>query len=1364
MKASRRQRTDTPNTSLALGNRAFRNGDYSEAVRQYLDAWRRTPGLGRMMAENFLAARREYREKRNESEEVQIAVSGWAQTPQAAGRVYTLAERFAQVGPVEIIGCILSGAGQDAWEALRSVAIPLHTFTVDKASDFFERALKFVVKHPYDVVHLSTPQSANVFIGILYKMVWDAKVIVNIFTDNYADFIQEMTDSGNQLILDIEKIPSLESLNDAAWGEIAARLAKEFDGFTISNSPVSATSEYAKQFAVLVCTSIDQELNARLRDKPGMQIVFIDEKVSEGFQLPAALEDIESRLQHLHPEDGPGQGQTDRPDSPRTGLALLVAGIPTGDIPDEADALAPAANSNLTAILQRIRPNPSGGPGQRQEFPWVCLDARAVAACRLSRQAADTRENPSTRMEILERPVLQQVCERAYPLLGSARKGILDAGDRSPGLDSLLLAKPVGETLRFIKNFDFERENKFLAGIEAYQKKTGEQVKNTFVSIIMPAYNREGYIERAINSVISQRHIHWELLVIDDGSDDKTVEVVKRFQDDPRIRLHTEKHRGVSAARNTGLNRAKGVYVFYLDSDNVWYPGFLDVMITALLYTKKRLGYSAISILNSDKKIFGYRGEPFDWNHCFDSNYIDLNSFCHDRNFFLEYGGFDEKLRRMVDWDLILRYTKYNDPFFAPFLGCEYTDDKTDLSRITLSEPFAFMKVIQEKNRYSANDNAAISKNLKLRFSIKVSVSCENTSCSADYAYAENMRVSLEKLGHSVVIDFLGKWYVRQANDDDVVIVLRGATRYFPRPGQINILWHVSEPDHVSYSEYESYHYVYIASHSYAAFLKTFIDTNIKILPCCTAETGSVALNAHPTVNDKMLVIGNPTDTAVCFVKEALGRGVAVEVYGTSWENHIDKKHILGISIPRKISSSLYATYTVILYVHDRESHLFGFVSSTVFDIIAAGGFLVSDGIPSASLFFGDNIHHVENVADDDFLNTRHSNPVREKLFDFMTKYHSFDARVAVIQNDVFRFLGLEQPAADRSEETLVKTNENSSNVGLLLKKDDTSSTASAFIRLLSPLTTELARSKILVERIDTVQTENIDKFSAVIVQAGALSDMAAAKVLVSRLKTNAQQLYLDVDSEALWSTASEYEEQGGSNQISHFLMHNATHVWFSTAALAERFQANCNSLSVLPDSLDQRIWGKYPTRKTDNSLSKKLKILCRITRENRRAFDDVLAALDSLYTLYPGRFAVTAIGCLENLPEKEWLAVVSPPNDAQSYPKFIEWLDALHEFDIAIEPLADTPFDRLKSDIRLLEYAGLGLAIICSNVQAHKNSIDKKFVIPCENTQEHWEAVIASVLNGANLHDIVEKFSNYIRNQRSSESVASHMLHRLLQ
>lgn len=192
------------------------------------------------------------------------------------------------------------------------------------------------------------------------------------------------------------------------------------------------------------------------------------------------------------------------------------------------------------------------------------------------------------------------------------------------------------------------------------------------VSIVMPVFNREEIVGEAIESVLAQTYRNFELLIVDDGSKDDSVAVVKTFQD-PRIRLiELPYNRGVSAARNAGLREAEGAFIAYIDSDNVWSPDYLSVMLDAFRQqpeaTSAYAGQEVWEYLPGvDRDEFRFvRMAPFNRSRLEHRNFIDLNVFMHRRESYAAFGGFNESMRRLVDWELILRYTVQRPPVFLP--------------------------------------------------------------------------------------------------------------------------------------------------------------------------------------------------------------------------------------------------------------------------------------------------------------------------------------------------------------------------------------------------------------------------------------------------------------------------------------------------------------------------------------------------------------------------------------------------------------------------------------------------------------------------------------------------------------------------
>ncbi len=124
---------------------------------------------------------------------------------------------------------------------------------------------------------------------------------------------------------------------------------------------------------------------------------------------------------------------------------------------------------------------------------------------------------------------------------------------------------------------------------------------NGVVSVIIPVYNRENYIEECLSSVINQTYKALEIIIVDDGSTDRTFELCEAAKSgDDRIILIKGDHGGVSAARNKALDVATGEYVIFVDSDDVIYPGAIESLVKGFESTDASVG--GIGIANISEK------------------------------------------------------------------------------------------------------------------------------------------------------------------------------------------------------------------------------------------------------------------------------------------------------------------------------------------------------------------------------------------------------------------------------------------------------------------------------------------------------------------------------------------------------------------------------------------------------------------------------------------------------------------------------------------------------------------------------------------------------------------------------------------
>lgn len=188
------------------------------------------------------------------------------------------------------------------------------------------------------------------------------------------------------------------------------------------------------------------------------------------------------------------------------------------------------------------------------------------------------------------------------------------------------------------------------------------------VSVIIPTYNRLSMLKEAVESVLAQDYEDFELIVVDDGSTDGTSEAMKQYGKRVRILEHTE-NRGVSAARNRGILHARGKYVAFLDSDDLWGKGKLNIQAAflddnphyPLCYTDE-IWIRRGKRVNPMKKHSKYSGWIFE--KCLPLCIISPSSAMMRKNLFSKVGLFDEALPVCEDYDFWLRVSARFPIFF----------------------------------------------------------------------------------------------------------------------------------------------------------------------------------------------------------------------------------------------------------------------------------------------------------------------------------------------------------------------------------------------------------------------------------------------------------------------------------------------------------------------------------------------------------------------------------------------------------------------------------------------------------------------------------------------------------------------------
>lgn len=135
---------------------------------------------------------------------------------------------------------------------------------------------------------------------------------------------------------------------------------------------------------------------------------------------------------------------------------------------------------------------------------------------------------------------------------------------------------------------------------------------NNLVSIITPSYNSSQFIQETIDSVLSQAYVNWEMIIVDDVSTDNSIEIINQYiKNDSRIKLiQLENNSGAAVARNTAIENAKGKYIAFLDSDDIWKKDKLEKQIKFMQNYDSSFSYSAYDLINEEGKSLNTIKDP----------------------------------------------------------------------------------------------------------------------------------------------------------------------------------------------------------------------------------------------------------------------------------------------------------------------------------------------------------------------------------------------------------------------------------------------------------------------------------------------------------------------------------------------------------------------------------------------------------------------------------------------------------------------------------------------------------------------------------------------------------------------------------
>jgi glycosyltransferase involved in cell wall biosynthesis len=238
-----------------------------------------------------------------------------------------------------------------------------------------------------------------------------------------------------------------------------------------------------------------------------------------------------------------------------------------------------------------------------------------------------------------------------------------------------------------------------------------------YFSVVIPLYNKEKHIKRAIDSILNQSYQKFEIIVVDDGSEDDGVIKVEEYEDS-RIKLIKQSNKGVSAARNIGIKNAKYDYIGFLDADDVWKKDFLkEIYFLIKDYPNKAAyatGYESYlengsikkaKYSNTNDKFRGVINNYF--KNTLKNSLFSSSSVVIRREIFKDIGYFDESLKLGEDLDMWFRIAlKKESAFINKSLATYYrnADNRACNNSVDYSSDF-IKKIIENIDYYKLPSN-----------------------------------------------------------------------------------------------------------------------------------------------------------------------------------------------------------------------------------------------------------------------------------------------------------------------------------------------------------------------------------------------------------------------------------------------------------------------------------------------------------------------------------------------------------------------------------------------------------------------------------------------------------------------------------
>jgi O-antigen biosynthesis protein len=224
-----------------------------------------------------------------------------------------------------------------------------------------------------------------------------------------------------------------------------------------------------------------------------------------------------------------------------------------------------------------------------------------------------------------------------------------------------------------------------------------------------------------------------------------------------------------------------------------------------------------------------------------------------------------------------------------------------------------------------------------------------------DLHFAESIARELRRRGHRTLIQTLDEWEDEAGLSYDVVVHLKGLSRFHPKPGQFNVLWSISHPAELTGEECDGYDLVAVASPLFAAELQQRTATPVVLLEQAT-DPWTMRPDPAPELAHELVYVANSRGVLRPIARDLLPTERDLAIWGTLWEGLIDTSQLVAEHLPNEELHRVYSSAGIVLNDHWEDMREHGYISNRVYDALACGAVVLSDDVPGLAERFGEAV------------------------------------------------------------------------------------------------------------------------------------------------------------------------------------------------------------------------------------------------------------------------------------------------------------------------------------------------------------------------------------------------------------------------